>query len=131
MDQSKEECVDRVKKSKLDISGLMLLCREQGYFDLEEIQTAVFEHNGRLSILPKSQARPATPKDFGIATAPAHIGVILIMDGRVLAQNLQRIGRDEDWLKKEIKAQIPKSPKDIFLAVYHPDRHQLALYPKA
>ena len=43
-----------MKKAKLDLSEFMLLCREQGYFDLDEIQTAVFEHNGKLSILPKS-----------------------------------------------------------------------------
>ena len=47
------------KKAKIDLSEFMLLCREQGYFDLEEIQLAVFEHNGKLSILPKAANRPA------------------------------------------------------------------------
>ena len=41
-----------LKSAKLDISEFLLLCREQGYFDLEQIKTAIFEHNGKLSILP-------------------------------------------------------------------------------
>lgn len=44
-----------LKKAKLDLSEFMLLCREQGYFDLDEIQTAIFEHNGKLSVLPKAE----------------------------------------------------------------------------
>ncbi len=55
-----------LKKAKLDLSEFMLLCREQGYFNLEEIQTAVFEHNGKLSVLPKAAYRPVTPNDLKI-----------------------------------------------------------------
>lgn len=52
---------ENLKKAKLDLSEFLLLCREQGYFDLDEIQTAVFEHNGKLSVLPKAEKCPATP----------------------------------------------------------------------
>jgi len=50
-----------IKKAKLDLSEFLLLCREQGYFDLADIQTAVWEHNGKLSVLPVSTKRPLTP----------------------------------------------------------------------
>jgi len=94
-----------LKKAKLDLSEFMLLCREQGYFDLDEIQTAIFEHNGKLSILPKAANRPATPDDLKITAKATHIGVEVIMDGRVMGENLSRMGRDVNWLTKQLNIQ--------------------------
>ena len=118
-----------LKQAKLDLSELMLLCREQGYFDLNEIQTAVFEHNGKLSILPKASARPVTPEDLQIKAKTMQIGVVVIMDGRVMGENLTRIGRDARWLAKQLKRQGYRDAKEILLAVYHPDEDSLSLYP--
>ena len=120
---------DNLKKAKLDLSEFMLLCREQGYFDLEEIQTAVFEHNGKLSILPKAANRPATPKDLKITAKAAYIGVELIMDGRVMGENLSRLGRDENWLKNRLKLQGYDSANEIFLGIYRKEDDTLSLYP--
>ena len=118
-----------LKKAKLDLSEFMLLCREQGYFDLDEIQSAIFEHNGKLSILPKAAKRPATPEDMKITAKAMHIGVEVIMDGRMMGENLSRIGRDENWLTKELKTQGHKDTKEIFLGIYRPDEDKLTLYP--
>ena len=120
---------ENLKKAKLDLSEFMLMCREQGYFDLQEIQIAVFEHNGRLSILPKAANRPATPEDLKIKTKDTHIGVELIMDGRIMGENLLRVGRDTAWLEKQISLQGHTSAKDIFLGIYHPEEERLTLYP--
>lgn len=106
-----------LKKSKLDLSEFMLLCREQGYFDLNEIQTIVFEHNGKLSILPKAANRPATPSDLNITPTETQIGTEIIMDGRVMGENLKRMGLDEKWLAKRLKEQGYKSAKEVFLAI--------------
>ena len=118
-----------LKEAKLDLSEFMLLCREQGYFDLMEIPTAVFEHNGKLSILPKAANRPATPEDLKIPAKATHIGVEVIMDGRVLGDNVSRSGKDEKWLLEELKAYGYKNAKEIFLGVYHPEKETLTLYP--
>lgn len=117
-----------LKKAKLDLSEFMLLCREQGYFDLDEIQTAIFEHNGKVSILPKAANRPATPEDLKITAQATHIGVEVIMDGRVMGENLSRMGRDTNWLEKQLKAQGYKSVIDIFLGIYRPEEDKLTLY---
>ena len=117
-----------LKKAKLDLSEFMLLCREQGHFDLAEIQSAVFEHNGKLSILPKAAFRPITPSDLKITPKPAHIGVEVVMDGRVMGENLSRIGRDEFWLYNELKARGYRSPREVFLGVYHPEKDTFSLY---
>ena len=118
-----------LKKAKLDLSEFMLLCREQGYFDMNEIQTVVFEHNGKLSILPKAANRPATPEDLKITAKATHIGVEVIMDGRSMGENLSRIGRDVNWLTKQLKTQGHKDAKEIFLGIYRPDEDKLTLYP--
>lgn len=106
-----------MKKAKLDLSEFMLLCREAGYFDLAEIQTAVFEPNGKLSVLPKSQSRPVTPNDLKLETAESEIGTEVIMDGRILHENLKRKGLDLKWLEKQLHSQGYSSEKDVFLAV--------------
>lgn len=117
-----------LRKAKLDLSEFMLLCREQGYFDLDEIQTVIFEHNGKVSILPKAANRPATPEDLKITAQATHIGVEVIMDGRVMGENLTRMGRDTNWLEKQLKAQGHKSVKDVFLGIYRPEEDKLTLY---
>ena len=109
---------ENLRKARLDLSEFLLLCRERGFFDLEDIETAVFEHNGKLSVLPRSARRPATPEDLKIATRASHIGVELIMDGRIMGENLSRIGRDERWLRGEIKRQGFGDESEIFLAIF-------------
>lgn len=118
-----------LKKAKIDLSEFMLLCREQGYFDLNEIQTAIFEHNGKLSILPKATFRPATPGDLNISVKATQIGVEVIMDGRIMGENLTRMGRNEKWLQKQIKSQGFKDVSKIFLGIYRADENKLTLYP--
>jgi len=117
-----------LKQAKLDLSEFMLLCREQGYFDLDDIQTAIFEHNGRLSVLPKAAYRPVTPDDLKIPAKASHIGVEVIMDGRIMGENLSRMGLQADWLVAELAARGYKSTKDIFLGMYYVEEDRLILY---
>ena len=120
---------ENLKKAKLDLSEFMLLCREQGYFDLCEIQTAVFEHNGKLSILPRAANRPLTPEDLKISPTPTYISAEVIMDGRIMGENLGRLGRDENWLLKRLKEQGYSDVKEIFLALYTAEEDKFTLYP--
>ena len=120
-----------LKQAKLDISEFMLLCREQGYFDLEEIQIAVLEHNGRLSILPKAACRPATPEDLKITVKATHMGVELIMDGRIMGENLSRLGHDGIWLTDLLRLQGYKDAGEVFLAIDRAEESRLTVYPYA
>ena len=106
-----------MKKAKLDLSEFMVMCRQQGYFNLNDIQTAVFEYNGKLSILPKSKSRPATPQDLNIFPKEEQISTEVIMDGKILTQNLKRIGLNKAWLEKELRLQGYSDSKQIFLAI--------------
>ncbi|WP_316637029.1 DUF421 domain-containing protein [uncultured Ruminococcus sp.] len=117
-----------MKKAKLELSEFLLLCRQEGYFNLNDIQTAVFEYNGKLSILPVSTKRPLNPEDMELNPKPEHIGTEIIMDGRVMGDNLKRKGLNDDWLQKELKKQGYKSTKEIFLGICY-DENQLTLFP--
>ena len=107
---------ENLKKARLDLSEFLVLCRQQGYFDLTEIQTAVFEYNGTLSILPVSDRRPATPNDLSLSPSQAMVFTELIMDGRILHDNLKRMGRDLTWLERQLQ-QHRVEAKDVFLAL--------------
>ena len=118
-----------LKQAKLDLSEFMLLCREQGYFDLDEIKTAIFEHNGKLSILPKAANRPVTPEDLKITAKATHIGVEVIIDGQVMGENLSRLGHDINWLKMQLKLEGYNDYREIFLGIYHPEDNKISIYP--
>ena len=106
----------------------MKKARQQGFFDLGAIQTAVYEPDGRLTILPVAARRPATPEDIGIAPEKEQIFTELIMDGRVLGENLHRMGVDETWLLRQLRQQGYHSAREVFLAVADANK-QVAVYP--
>ena len=120
---------ENLKKAKLDINEFLVMCREQGYFDLSSIQTALFEYNGKLTILPTSLRRPATPEDFQLKPEQETLFAEIIMDGRILEKNLQNIGFDLNWLSKQLHQHGIRSHQDVFLAVC--DKNQnISFYKK-
>ena len=119
---------ENMKKAKLELSEFMVLCRQEGYFNLNDIQTAVFEYNGRITILPKSKKRPLTPEDMNITPEKAEICTEIIMDGRILHENLKRLGLDLTWLDKQLKKQKYDNAKKIYLGICDKSNN-LTLFP--
>ena len=119
-----------MKKAKLDLSEFMVMCREQGYFDLRDIRAAFFEYNGKLTILPQSAKRPATPADLKLVPSLDTLCIEIIMDGRIMDENLHRMGLDATWLKQELKARGYGDAKAIYLGLCDEQR-QLILFPNA
>lgn len=116
-----------MKKAKLDLSEFLVMCRQEGYFDLNDIAVAVFEYNGRLTVLPKATKRPVNPNDINVVPQPDNISTEVIMDGRILHDNLKRLGLNINWLQKELAVQGYKTEKQIFLAVCD-QNNQLTVY---
>ena len=108
---------ENMKKARLDLSEFLVLCRQQGYFDLTSIQTAIFEYNGKLTILPVTTQRPVTPQDMALTPDQELMFTELIMDGRILEDNLKRMGLDRTWLEKQLKQRHISTAKEVFLAV--------------
>ncbi len=116
-----------MKKARLDLSEFLVLCRQSGYFDLSAIQTAIFEYNGQLTILPTSGQRPATPDDLSLTPPPACVFTEVIMDGRIMGENLHRKGLNEQWLQKQLELQGYRSAKEVYLGLCD-QNNQLSLY---
>lgn len=105
-----------LRKAKIDIHALLTLCRNSGYFDLSQIQTIVYENNGKISIMPCANDRPATPRDLSLAVKEESMQYNIIVDGKVLDGNLQFAGKNREWLQKELKKQKQNNIKKIMLA---------------
>lgn len=118
---------NNMKKARLDLTEFLIQCRQQGYFDLGAIQTAVYESNGQLSILPAAPRRPATPEDLGLAPEKEQFFTEVIMDGRILSGNLQRMGVNEAWLEKQLQSQGYHKASEIYLGLAD-SKKQLSLY---
>lgn len=117
-----------MKKAKLELSEFMVMCRQEGYFNLEDIKTAIFEYNGRITILPKSLKRPIIPEDMALTPKEEGIFTEVIMDGKIIHENLKRLGLDLSWLDKELKKQKYKGAKEIYLGLID-QNNNLSLYP--
>lgn len=104
------------KKSHLDVNEFLMKCRNNGYFDITQIDTAILEANGRVSFLPVSENRPATPKDLKLAVTQDELVANVIIDGKIIEKSLNMIGKDSNWLHNRLKNQNQTDLSKILLA---------------
>ena len=116
------------RKAKMDLDDFLCACRTEGYFDLTQIQTALLEHNGRVSILPSVGARPVTPADLKIQPPQDFLSTPVIMDGEIQWDALTHLGVDETWLRRALDRKRGGKPEEIFLAVCDSEK-ELTIYP--
>lgn len=109
-----------LKKVKLDINDLLEECRNNGYFDISEIEYALMEANGKVSILAKGEYQTPTIKDLKLKPRNQGLCANVIIDGKIMERNLKEIKKDEKWLLKEIKVKGYKI-EDILLATVDVD----------
>ncbi len=104
-----------LKKTKFDINDLLEECRINGYFDIQEIDYALMEANGKISILAKPDFQKPTNKDLKINKEKTGLCANIIIDGKIIYESLKIMHKDEKWLKHEIKVKGYKL-NDIILA---------------
>ena len=107
---------ENLKKAKMDVTEFLVQCRVSGYFDVSKLETAILEGNGKNSFLPKVTDRPATPEDLNLSPQQDHMVANVILDGKIMEQNLKCTGNDEKWLKNQIKGQGADRVEDVLLA---------------
>lgn len=117
-------------RAKIDMNEFLTMCRTSGYFDLEEIHTAILETNGKLSIIPCVNNRPATPSDFNLNPQQNSLLANVIIDGTILKGNLRATGKDEIWLEKQLSNQGAADIKEVILANYDMNSEKLNVYIK-
>lgn len=104
------------KRAQLDINEFLMQCRINGYFNLNDICTAILEANGKISFLPIASKKPVTTEDLNLSIKQEKLVYNIIVDGKILLDNLKSTGNNLDWLYKELKKQGNFSIKNIFLA---------------
>lgn len=119
---------ENLKKARIDLSDFLTQCRTSGYFDLNQIQTAVMEYNGAISFLPVSKYRPATPSDMDIQPEQEYLQITVIMDGHINKSNLKLSGNNEVWLTKQLHLQGYNNPSDVLLALCD-NNNKLTVFP--
>ncbi|MGI1660217.1 MAG: DUF421 domain-containing protein [Desulfitobacterium sp.] len=119
-----------MKKMKYTVSEIMGLLRNKGIFDVNQVEFAILEPNGQLSVLQKPEHLPLTPQDMKIKVSSSGISSELIYDGILIEQNLRQLKKDKKWLIKELKKQGIHDVSEVFYASLNPagnlyvDRYQ-------
>lgn len=104
-----------MKKSMIDVNDILSQAREMGYFDISEVEFAILEANGKISFLPKGEYKNINIKDMNLKIEKQGLCANVIMDGNIMNDNLNNIGKDEEWLLHELDVK-GKNVSDILLA---------------
>ena len=92
-----------LKKEKITINELQERLRQKDIYTLGDVEYAILETSGEISVIQKPEKRNVKPEDFNMNPEYEGIPYDLIIDGKIMYKNLKLIGKDEEWLKKELK----------------------------
>lgn len=90
-----------LKKERFTINELEERLRDNNIFNIGDVEYAVLETSGQVTVIPKPNKRPTTPEDFNMEPKYEGIPYDLVVDGRVMYKNLEKIGKNYVWLKKQ------------------------------
>lgn len=106
---------DALKKLAFNLNDLMEELRNCGVQNPDDVEEAIMETGGRLSVFLKSAKRPLCPEDMGVATAFEGVPLTLIMDGKLEPGNLALLRKDEEWLHERLAELGLQSVKEALL----------------
>jgi len=109
-----------MRKARYNLDDLLAQLREKDIVNVSDVEFAVLETSGKLSVIPRSQKRPLTPADLGIETGYEGLPVILVMDGNVINGNLAEANLDGEWLCAKL-AERGLCPGKVLLATLETD----------
>ncbi len=116
-------------KAKMDVDEMLSVCRISGYYDLEEVHTIYLETNGKISVLPMVANRPATPQDLNLSPTQSLPLANVIIDGKIMPDNLKSTGKNEAWVKKQLQNKGVEM-KEVILATFDSTKNTLNIYTK-
>lgn len=116
--------IDRkaLKRTGVNIDDLTMLIRQNQIFSITEIDFAILEPDGRLSILKKPEYQGTQKSDLNIyPSPPTYLPIEIITDGKLLPENLLEVGKSRDWLKNELSRAHIKEIEEVFYAEIQSD----------
>lgn len=104
-----------LKKERITISELIEQLRIQGYFNLKYIQYAILETDGSLSVVPATTYKSTPPKEF------KHLPIALILDGKIIKENLKDMKKDIEWLNEILKSHKINKVREVLILILDED----------
>lgn len=118
-----------MRKARYNLDELLEQLRLKSIFSLADVEFAILETSGELSVLLKSQKRTVTPADMKLETTYEGLPLVLIMDGQVMSSELRKSQLTEAWLRTELEKRGIKSPSEVLIASLN-TQGELFLQPK-
>lgn len=106
---------ENMKKERFTINELEERLRGNNVFDIGDVEYAILETSGQISVIQKPNKRTTIPEDFGIEPPYEGISYDLVVDGKIMKQNLEKLGKDYNWLLKQVD-KFGIKPEDALIA---------------
>lgn len=108
---------DNLRKTRISLDELSGQLRLKDVLDIKEVQYAILETNGVLSVFPYPAQAPATARDAGITAGERYLPVTIISDGKLSRENLKRAGKEEGWVRKVLQKHGAQVASTMLLTV--------------
>lgn len=114
---------NELRKVRLDVDALNALLRQKNVFSLTDVDYAIFETDGKLSVMKKEPKQPATKSDLGVQQTMTvyPTSTEVITDGRIISSNLTKLNLDQQWLQNQLQQSGIQSISDVFYAEVQKD----------
>lgn len=112
---------NHLSKMRIKIDELNMLLRQKDIFDLTQVEFAIMEPDGNLSVLPKSEYLPVNRKDLNMPVTRSRLTTELIIDGIVIEQNLKQVDKNKSWLLLELESLGIKELEQVYYAALLPN----------
>lgn len=107
-----------LRKEKFTINELQERLRQSNVFNIGDVEYAILETSGQVTVIQKPEKRNTIPEDFGIVPEYEGIPYDLVVDGKIMYDNLKAIGKDYNWLKKETN-KFNIQPEESLIITYN------------
>ncbi|MGE7625179.1 YetF domain-containing protein [Viridibacillus sp. NPDC096237] len=117
-----ELSVQALKSSRLHMDDLIMMLREQSIYSIQDVQYAILETNGRLSVLKKPAEQGATKQDVKAdVSIPPHMPMEVIADGAIVWNTMEELNLTEEWLMRKLRKKEIESVQDVYYAQLQPN----------
>lgn len=106
-----------LKKEKITLNELQERLRQNGTFSLGDVEYAILETSGQLTVIQKPEKRTVIPEDLNITPQYEGLPYDLVLDGKVMSHNLKVLGKDYNWLKKQVE-KFKIKPEEALIVTY-------------
>lgn len=103
-----------LKKERFTVNELQERLRGNNIFNIGDVEYAILETNGQVTVIQKPEKRTTIPEDFNITPDYEGLAYDLVIDGKVMGDNLKKIGKNYSWLKKEVN-KFHINPEDALI----------------